>query len=58
MDTTELLILEDGRILVHNLTPEFAAVLRELDREDPGMNRRAVSAVSSGVHKIKKQDTP
>lgn len=27
---TELLILSDGRILAHNLTPEMALVLKEL----------------------------
>ena len=29
--TTELLILPDGRILVHNLTQPFAELLRELN---------------------------
>ncbi len=29
--TTELLILPDGRILVHNLTPVFAGLLAELN---------------------------
>jgi len=28
---TELLILPDGRILVHNLTPTFAGLLKELN---------------------------
>jgi len=28
---SELLILPDGRILVHNLTPTMAALLRELN---------------------------
>jgi hypothetical protein len=31
---TELLLLPDGRILVHNLTPAMAALLREFDLED------------------------
>lgn len=30
---SELLILPDGRILVHNLTPAFAEVLHELNPE-------------------------
>jgi hypothetical protein len=29
LDTTELLILADGRILVHNLTPEVALMLTQ-----------------------------
>ena len=39
--TTELLILPDGEVLVHNLTPEFAAILAQLDPEDPLMKVRA-----------------
>lgn len=40
-DTTELLVLPDGRILVHNLTPAVAALLSELAPHDPDMRRRA-----------------
>ncbi|HUA68523.1 MAG TPA: hypothetical protein VMA13_08240 [Candidatus Saccharimonadales bacterium] len=32
--TTELLILPDGQILVHNLTQPFAELLRELNPND------------------------
>ena len=32
--STEILILADGCILVHNLTPEAAAMLRELNPQD------------------------
>ncbi len=39
--TAELMILPDGRILAHNLTPELAAVLARLDPTDAAMNRRA-----------------
>jgi hypothetical protein len=31
---SELLILPDGRVLVHNLTPAFARVLEDLDAAD------------------------
>jgi len=31
---TELLLLPDGRVLVQNLTPAFAALLRELNPDD------------------------
>lgn len=45
---TELLILPDGRILVHNLTPVMAALLRELDPRDRSMKDRARAARSRG----------
>ena len=42
---TELLVLHDGRILVHNLTPVFAEVLKELNPEDPHFAARAAAPV-------------
>ena len=39
--TSELLILMDGRILVHNLTPAFAAVLALLNPADEQIRPRA-----------------
>jgi hypothetical protein len=39
--TSELLILPDGRILVHNLTPTFAALLRALNPDDGQIRPRA-----------------
>ena len=38
---TELLLLPDGRILVHNLTPAMAALLHQLDPRDRSMIHRA-----------------
>ena len=38
--TSELLILPDGRILVHNLTPVFAQVLRTLNPDDDQIRPR------------------
>jgi hypothetical protein len=38
---SELLILADGRILVHNLTQTMAAVLRELNPGDDAITPRA-----------------
>ena len=38
---TELLILEDGQILVHNLTPSFARLLMEMDPTNELMKQRA-----------------
>ena len=38
---TELLVLPDGRILVHNLTPAFAALLNGLNPADDAIKLRA-----------------
>jgi hypothetical protein len=43
LDTTELLILPDGRVLVHNLTPAFAQILQSLNAEDELMRKRAAA---------------
>ena len=40
---TELLILPDGRILVHNLTGPFARLLSELNPADEQISPRAQS---------------
>lgn len=40
--TTELLLLPDGRILVHNLTPAFAGLLKELNPDDEQIRRRSL----------------
>jgi hypothetical protein len=42
--TSELLILPDGKILVHNLTPAFAAVLSGLNSADEQIQPRAALA--------------
>lgn len=39
--TSEILILSDGRILAHNLTPTFAALLGELNPDDRQLATRA-----------------
>jgi hypothetical protein len=41
LGSSELLILPDGRILAHNITPVLARVLAELNPTDEAMNRRA-----------------
>ena len=38
---SELLILPDGRVLVHNLTTTFARFLRELNPAENQINARA-----------------
>jgi hypothetical protein len=47
VDTTELMILGDGRVLVHNLTPEFARLLERLNGQDHLMKRRASARARS-----------
>jgi hypothetical protein len=49
--TSELCILRDGRILVHNLTPAVAALLAKLDPGDEAMRIRADSCDSSNNEK-------
>jgi hypothetical protein len=39
---TELLLLPDGRVMVHNLTPAMADLLKELDRPDQDLAARAI----------------
>ena len=48
VSTTELLLLSDGRVLVHNLTAEFAALLSELNPDDADMARRARTLKTHG----------
>jgi hypothetical protein len=43
---TELLLLPNGRILVHNLTPAMAALLKELDLQDDEMALRSSLATA------------
>ena len=42
--SSEILILPDGKVFVHNLTPAVAKLLTELDPTDTLMLRRAHSA--------------
>jgi hypothetical protein len=42
-----LLLLADGRILVHNLTPAFAAVLSKLNPADEQIHPRTASIPAS-----------
>ncbi len=39
---SELLILPDGQVLVHNLTPAFAGLLKELNPDDEQIRRRSL----------------
>lgn len=44
---TELLLLPDGQILAHNITPAMAVVLAALNPADETMNKRAAKARKS-----------
>ena len=39
-ETSEMLLLPDGRLLVHNLTPAMARLLQELNPDDPQIKPR------------------
>ncbi len=41
---TELLVLPDGRVLIHNLTPAMAALLSDIAPDDEVMRRRATTS--------------
>lgn len=47
---SELLILPDGRILVHNLTQPMALVLHELNPGDDSINPRAETKLELPAH--------
>jgi hypothetical protein len=46
-DSSEILILPNGKILAHNLTRRLARVLVKLNPHDRGMTRRAVMKKNS-----------
>ena len=54
---SELLILPDGRILVHNLTPTFADLLCELNPDEEQIASRG-SQVKDNASRIKSHELP
>ena len=44
---TEVLLLPDGRVFAHNLTPTFTALLAELNPADPQFAPRVVTPATS-----------
>ncbi len=42
---SEILILADGKIFAHNITPAMARVLSELNPTDEAMSRRAARTI-------------
>jgi len=49
---SELLIMPDGKIYAHNLTPEMAAVLSELNPSDETIKQRAITHVDAETKKL------
>lgn len=49
---SELLIMPDGKIYAHNLTPEMAAVLSELNPEDETIKQRVITHVGPETKKL------
>jgi hypothetical protein len=52
--TTDLLILPDGRVLAHNLTPLFADLLKELNPQD-GQIAPRVPPGARGKHPVSRR---
>ena len=46
---TEFLILPDGRLMVHNLTPTMAALLSELNPNDEVMTQRSQNLTQHAI---------
>jgi hypothetical protein len=55
---SEIRIASCGRILAHNLTPELAAVLAELNPGDDAMRVRADAIRMTSKIMMKNQDCP
>ena len=50
----EILILTDGRVMTHNLTPGMAMVLRELNPDDKPMQQRVRDLEHGLSHELRK----
>jgi hypothetical protein len=48
----DILILADGRILAHNLTPALAAILGKLNPGDEPMRQRAGQSPDESPHEL------
>jgi len=46
---TEMLILPDGTIFAHNITPVIAGILAQLNPSDLAMRRRAARTLANGA---------
>jgi len=54
--TTEILLLPDGTLYVHNLTPEMAELLATLDPNDEEMRERAGSESAAEKRELAETD--
>jgi hypothetical protein len=48
-ESSEILILPNGQVLAHNITPQLARLLVELDPGNEPMQRRAASDGADGA---------
>ena len=55
---SELLILPDGRVLVHNLTPAFANLLHELNPDDRQIHPRSSRKSRTTHHATRPHELP
>ena len=53
---TEVLLLPDGRVFAHNLTPTFTALLAELNPADPQFAPRVVTPAAPAAAPGDKQE--
>lgn len=49
----DILILSDGKIMAHNLSPRMAALLSELSPNDKAMRRRSGAKTSESQHELR-----
>ena len=49
---SEVLIMPDGKIYAHNLTPEMANVLSELNPADEAIKQRVITHVNAETKKL------
>lgn len=58
LQSAEVLILPDGKILAHNITPEMAAVLCELQPDNQGMQQRAAQTARQPDSNLRQHEHP
>jgi hypothetical protein len=49
---SEVMIMPDGKIYAHNLTPEMAKVLSELNPADESIKQRVITHVNAETKKL------
>jgi hypothetical protein len=56
LEESELLVLSDGKILAHNITPQMAAILCEMEPENVLMKQRAAQTKQNPLHETSKRN--